>query len=126
MYASTPTTVYRWPYQTGQAGTNLDYDEAQEVIVGMDRNARDELGAPGGHTTRTLAFDADGRWLYVSIGSLGNVDGDSFRSRIRRFDVSAWDDAASSSSSASVVQPLNFNDGEVFADGLRRLELSCY
>lgn len=122
LYASTPTTVYRWPYQTGQAaGNNLDYDEAQEVIVGMDRNASDELGAPGGHTTRTLAFDADGRWLYVSIGSLGNVDGDSFRSRIRRFDITVWDDAASSSSSsASVVQqPLNFNDGEVFADGLR-------
>ena len=29
----------------------------------------------------------------MSIGSNGNVDADSFRSRIRRFDISAWDDA---------------------------------
>mmetsp|Transcript_20862 Transcript_20862/g.38278 ORF Transcript_20862/g.38278 Transcript_20862/m.38278 type:complete len:548 (-) Transcript_20862:64-1707(-) len=108
LYASTPTTVYRWPYQTGQI-TAGNADDVQEVIVGMDRLASDELGAPDGHTTRTLAFDADDRWLYVSIGSLGNVDADSFRSRIRRFDIAAWDS----------VQPLNYNDGEVFADGLR-------
>mmetsp|Transcript_10091 Transcript_10091/g.24707 ORF Transcript_10091/g.24707 Transcript_10091/m.24707 type:complete len:561 (+) Transcript_10091:270-1952(+) len=108
LYASTPTTVYRWPYEKGQT-TAGNADNVQEVIVGMDRTAGDELGADGGHTTRTLAFDSDGRWLYVSIGSLGNIDADSFRSRIRRFDIAAWD----------AVQPLNFNDGEVFADGLR-------
>ncbi|KAL9191226.1 hypothetical protein ACHAXT_000932 [Thalassiosira profunda] len=108
LYASTPTTVYRWPYQTGQT-TAAAAEDAQEVIVGMDRTISNELGAPGGHSTRTLAFDADGRWLYVSIGSLGNVDTDSFRSRIRRFDIAAWD----------TLQPLNFIDGAVFADGLR-------
>ena len=70
----------------------------------------DEIGAPGGHTTRTLAFDSEKKWLYVSIGSLGNVDSDSFRSRIRRFDISSWNGS---------TQPLNFNEGEVFADGLR-------
>ena len=57
---------------------------------------------------RTLAFDAEGKWLYVSIGSNGNVDGDSFRSRIRRFDISTY-----------VNQPFAYNDGEIFADGLR-------
>lgn len=81
----------------------------QTVIVGMGGTASNELGAPGGHTTRTLAFDADGKFLYVSIGSNGNVDADSSRSRIRRFDMSAWDG----------TQPLIFNDGEVFADGVR-------
>ena len=45
----------------------------------------------------------------MSIGSLGNVDADSFRSRIRRFDIAAWD----------ASQPLQYNDGETFADGLR-------
>ncbi|KAL7532382.1 hypothetical protein ACHAXR_009070 [Thalassiosira sp. AJA248-18] len=108
LYASTPTTVYRWPYQTGQT-TAGNTGDVQQVIVGMDRTASDELGAWQGHTTRTLAFDADARWLYVSIGSRGNVDANSFRSRIRRFDIAAWDK----------VQPLKFIDGEVFADGLR-------
>mmetsp|Transcript_3144 Transcript_3144/g.6939 ORF Transcript_3144/g.6939 Transcript_3144/m.6939 type:complete len:585 (-) Transcript_3144:1307-3061(-) len=108
LYASTPTAVYRWPYQTGQM-TAGDDDDAQEVIVGMEKTAGDELGAQGGHLTRTLAFDPEGRWLYVSIGSLGNVDVDSFRARIRRFDIAAWD----------AIQPFNYNDGEVFADGLR-------
>lgn len=108
LYASSETTVYRWPYVTGQT-TPGDSTNVQEVIVGMDRNVNDELGAPGGHTTRTLAFDAEGNYVYVSIGSRGNIDADSFRSRIRRFDVSAWDG----------ITPLLFNDGEVFADGLR-------
>ena len=57
---------------------------------------------------RTLAFDAEGKWLYVSIGSNGNVDADSFRSRIRRFDISTY-----------INQPFAYNDGEIFADGLR-------
>jgi len=63
-------------------------------------------GAPSGHRTRTLAFDSSGR-LYVSIGSADNVDEDSFRARIRRFDLN------------NVTLPVDFVDGEVFADGLR-------
>ena len=43
LYASTPTTVWRWPYETGQMYPG-NADNAQEVIVGMDRNASDELG----------------------------------------------------------------------------------
>jgi len=132
LYASTPTTVYRWPYQTGQTTSN----NVQEVIIGMGGTASNELGAEGGHKSkilfccffvhndvqklthltpiassplaRTLAFDAEGKWLYVSIGSNGNVDADSFRSRIRRFDISTY-----------VNQPFAYNDGEIFADGLR-------
>lgn len=52
-------------------------------------------------------FDAAGR-LYVSVGSVGNVDPDSYRSRIRRFNLSN-------------VPPggFDFDTGEVFADGLR-------
>ncbi len=95
LYASSSTNVYRWPYVDGTVG------EIEDVIVGI---------ASGGHFTRTLAFDADGKWLYVSIGSLKNADSDSSRSRIRRFDISAWDG----------VTPFNFDDdGELFADGLR-------
>ena len=95
LYASSETNVYRWPYFDGTAG------EVQEVIVGIQ---------PGGHFTRTLAFDGEGKWLYISIGSGGNIDSDSSRSRILRFDISAWDG----------LTPLTFNvDGELFADGLR-------
>jgi len=63
--------------------------------------------ASGGHTTRTLVFDTQGR-LYVSIGSAGNVDSDSSRSRIRRFQVSSIPDGG-----------VSFSSGELFADGLR-------
>jgi len=108
LYASTATSVNRWPYKTGQTATSND-NNIQEVIMGMGGTTSNELGAPGGHTTRTLAFDADGKWLYVSIGSNGNVDADSSRSRIRRFDISSWDGN----------QPMIFNNGEIFADGLR-------
>jgi len=95
LYASSTTKVYRWHYNDGNVG------QTEEVIVGM---------RSGGHFTRTLAFNADGRWLYVSIGSLSNADSDSSRSRIRRFDMSTWDG----------IIPFNYDDdGELFADGLR-------
>ena len=101
LYASTPTTVYRWPYVEGQrsgagAGT--------AVVTNM--NADGNGGAPFGHTTRSLAFDAQGR-LYVPVGSAENVDQDSHRARIRRFDLNAG------------TLPIDFGAGEVFADGLR-------
>lgn len=93
VYASTPTTVYRWPY----AGDRQVLGEPQTVVTGIPN---------GGHVTRTLQFDEQGR-LYVSIGSGGNVDADSSRARIIRY-------AASALGSTST-----FEDGELFADGLR-------
>ena len=63
-----------------------------------------------GHKTRTMVFDNDGR-MYVSVGSVGNVDGDSYRSRIRRFPGLA--------DGSPQVFPIDFSEGEVFADGLR-------
>ncbi|MFZ1866060.1 MAG: PQQ-dependent sugar dehydrogenase [Polyangiales bacterium] len=93
LYASTPTTVYRWPYG-GDRGTLGD---PQEVVTGIPG---------GGHATRTLQFDAQGR-LYVSVGSASNVDGDSSRARLIRYPT----EALGSSST--------FAQGELFADGLR-------
>ncbi|MEZ4269439.1 MAG: PQQ-dependent sugar dehydrogenase [Myxococcota bacterium] len=95
LYASSATTVFRWAYADG---------------------ARSDLGAPttlikgipsGGHSTRTLVIDAAGL-LYVSVGSAGNVDSNSDRSRIRRFPLASIPESG-----------VNFADGEVFADGLR-------
>merc|ERR1719453_191679 len=71
-------------------------------------NANGQGGAPSGHWTRTLAFDATGR-LYVSVGSAGNVDADDYRSRIRRFPVPNGIPAGG----------FDFQTGEVFATGLR-------
>lgn len=111
MYASSDTTVWRWPYRAGQRTTSPD--DSKEVVV-RDMNADGRGGAPGGHTTRTLAFDATGG-LYVSVGSYSNVDADSHRSRIRRFAVSTEGGDA-----AVPVGGFDFqNDGELFADGLR-------
>jgi glucose/arabinose dehydrogenase len=65
-------------------------------------------GAPKGHQTRTLVIDEATSTLYVSVGSGSNIDPDSYRSRIRRFSVA----------NASTF-PLDFQEGEVFADGIR-------
>lgn len=104
LYASSDTTVYRWPY------TDSDFvvDDGSVEIVIQNMNADGKGGAPQGHTTRTLIFDDLGR-LYVSVGSFGNVDSDSYRSRIRRFDLE----------NESAQLPIDFQMGEVFADGLR-------
>ena len=103
IYASSDTTVYRWPYE----GDGFESIGEQQIVI-ENINADGQGGAPQGHTTRTLAFDDLNR-LYVSVGSDRNVDADSYRSRIRRFDI--YGD--------SVMFPLDFQVGEVFADGLR-------
>lgn len=103
IYASSDTTVYRWSY----SGTDFNTIGTQQIIVN-NMNADGQGGAPQGHQTRTLIFDGNGR-LYISIGSNANVDPDSYRSRIRRFDVYG----------ESVALPIDFQTGEVFADGLR-------
>jgi glucose/arabinose dehydrogenase len=101
IYASSHTTVYRWSYQDFGSVAG----EAEIVIENIDADGKG--GAPQGHTTRTLAFDETGR-LYISVGSGYNVDPNSFRSRIRRFDLAV-----------DTSLPLDFQTGEVFADGLR-------
>jgi glucose/arabinose dehydrogenase len=93
LYASTPTTVYRWPY----AGNRQVLGEPQQVVTGIPN---------GGHVTRTLQFDTQGR-LYVSVGSGSNLDNDSRRARLLRYAANALGTAST------------FAQGELFADGLR-------
>ena len=109
LFASSASTVYRWPYREGMRSRISD-DERVAVITNI--NADGQGGAPQGHTTRSLAVDDD--YLYVAIGSVGNVDSDSYRSRIRRFPIT---NMISASGSASL--PADFTQGNVFADGLR-------
>lgn len=99
VYASTQSSVVRFAYATGSRKAS----GTPEVVV---------KGIPGGgHDTRTLVFDREGR-LYVNVGSAGNVDLDqgrwSTRAMIRRWSVSN-------------VPPggFDYDTGEVFASGLR-------
>ena len=82
---------------------------AYQVVV-RNINANGQGGAPRGHWTRTLIFD-ENDYLYVSVGSVGNVDVDDFRSRIRRFQIPANGTLPSGG--------FDFQQGEIFATGLR-------
>lgn len=106
VYASSPTTVYRWRYTTG---ARVASGEAEIVVAGIPG---------GGHVTRTLVFDSRGR-LYVSVGSAGNVDVGAelaqTRAQIRRFTIP---DAVPGGG-------LDYATGEVVASGMRN-EVGLY
>lgn len=78
LYASSDSTVYRWMHARGQRSAS---GPAQAVISGIPQ---------GGHSSRSLAFDSQGR-LYVAVGSASNVDSEpadiELRSQIRRFQL---------------------------------------
>jgi len=95
VYASNPTTVFRWKYMAGQ---REDLGAAETVVYNVPCCH---------HSTRSLAFDRQGR-LYVSVGSASNVDPDSTHARIVRFDVGNVPSGG-----------INWNAGFLFADGLR-------
>jgi glucose/arabinose dehydrogenase len=94
LYASTATTIYRWPY----TGAHAALSNRQTVLTGMPS---------GGHVTRTLVFDSTGN-LYVSIGSGSNLDPDSTRARVLRIDAAKLGGGT-----------LGLADASVHADGLR-------
>ncbi|CAD7950047.1 unnamed protein product [Amoebophrya sp. A120] len=123
LYASSSAFVYRWPYTDGQ---RTEIPPSSREIVVKNINADGQGGAPLGHWTRTLVFSEDG-YLYVSVGSNGNVDADSYRSRIRRF-PSKFDangnavplvPGTSKPMDALPAGGWDFTSAEVFADGLR-------
>ena len=101
VYASSGSTVYRWAYTKGlRMAPN---GTAQVVVKGIP---------DGGHSSRPLAFDSQGR-LYVSVGSASNVDQGSdqleLRSQIRRFQLPDSIPAGG----------IAYNTGEVLATGMR-------
>jgi glucose/arabinose dehydrogenase len=106
VYASSSTTVYRWRYTAGLRHAMGD----PEVVVANIPT--------GGHVTRTLVFDSQGR-LYVSVGSASNIDVDPVlvqtRAQIRRFTIPASLPAGG----------MAYTTGEVFASGMRN-EVGLY
>jgi glucose/arabinose dehydrogenase len=112
LYASSDSTVFRWPFDMEDFDylnftDTLTVNDAEIVIDNINENGRG--GAPQGHQTRTLEFDYFGR-LYITVGSEGNVDLNSYRSRIRRVLITRHHD---------FLAPMDFQTLEVFADGVR-------
>src|SRR5262245_17211325 len=102
LYASSTTTVYRWPYTSGD---RVASGPMETVVTGIES---------GGHSTRTLVVDAQNR-LYVSVGSASNVDAPAdpntppaSRALIKRYDLSSIPAGGYAATA-----------GEVFASGLR-------
>jgi glucose/arabinose dehydrogenase len=103
VYASSATTVFRWPYA---AGDRVATGPAETAIFDMPTS---------GHNRRPMAIDAQGR-LYVSAGSGNNVDipptpdtYSQFQAVIKRFDLATLPAGGYDF----------FYDGEMFAMGLR-------
>jgi len=95
LYASNPTTVFRWPYV---GGNRADLGKPEIVIKNVPCCH---------HTTRTLEFDSTGL-LFVQSGSGDNVDRDSTHSQIRRFSITQIPSGG-----------IDWSTGLLYADGLR-------
>ena len=82
IYVGNTDGVVRFPYRNGQTRVS----GAAESIVSIPGGG---LLAGGGHWTRDVKFSADGKRLFVSIGSRSNNDDDAAearRARILEFD----------------------------------------
>lgn len=95
LYVSSSSTVYRFVYDPD----HNDLGSGIAVVTGIPEG--------GQHSSRTLLFDDT--FFYVSVGSATNVDEGPGRSAIRRFPINELDSST----------PLDFESGELFADGLR-------
>jgi len=62
LYVSNMTTVYRFAYERNDLTAT---GKPETIITGLPQ---------GGHVTRDLAISADGRSLFVAVGSSSNVD----------------------------------------------------
>jgi glucose/arabinose dehydrogenase len=76
VYIASTTSVIRLPYKNDDLEAT---GAAQTIIEGLPL---------GGHATRDLAFSADGKRLFVAVGSLANVDdADSIPAETRRANI---------------------------------------
>ncbi|TPX56163.1 hypothetical protein PhCBS80983_g04744 [Powellomyces hirtus] len=103
LYASSATTVYRWKYD--RKSPTIDV-ATREIFINNIDGADPNSDTAAGHITRTIVLDRN--WMYVSVGSAGNVDRDSSRSKVRRFAYKS-----------ATTLPIDYQKGEVWADGVR-------
>ncbi|KAG6554811.1 hypothetical protein Mapa_003394 [Marchantia paleacea] len=98
VYASSNNTVWRWRYSAGQRREAFP----QQVVV------RDVQGNLTRSNHKTLTLAAAFGTLYVSIGTPKDHISDSYRARVRSFDLKRIPPGGH-----------DFANGVVFADGLR-------
>jgi len=84
VYVANTDSVVRLPYKSG----DLKATGAAETIIADIPSGNEAVGG-GGHWTRDLQFSADGKTLFVSVGSRSNVTDDA--SEKRRADILAFD-----------------------------------
>ena len=116
LYVANGNSVVRFPYANG----DLKITGAPEVIVPKLADTT------GGHTSRTLAFSADGTRLYISVGSGSNVaEGLPLKSPA---EIAAWEaghalgaDWASEAYRADILytDPEGKAPLKIFASGIR-------
>ena len=113
VYVANTGSVVRFAYRPGDLKARA---RPEPVVRALPR---------GGHVTRDLAFSKDGRRMFVSVGSAGDV-GEGMRKRspaeIARWDAahglgSAWDD--DTDRAAVLVFDPDGKNRRVFASGLR-------
>ena len=63
LYVAYVNSIVRFPYKNGDLVASA---EPEVVVPSL-------VAAPGSHTTRTLAFSADSKTMYLSIGSASNI-----------------------------------------------------
>eukprot|EP01132_Coremiostelium_polycephalum_P005114 gene5114-6365_t len=97
LYASSETAVYRWPYK---AGDRKLLGDGQKLV---------NLPS-GGHVSRTLIFDSS-NVLYISVGSLTNIDLNSTRARVVKCSGFDFDNVPNGG--------YDWTNCEVWADGTR-------
>ncbi|KAL1920018.1 uncharacterized protein VTP21DRAFT_1164 [Calcarisporiella thermophila] len=100
VYASSQTTVWRWPYKAGQRSQTTG--PAEVMVTSMET---------GGHYTRTLFIDEARQLLLVSVGSNRNVDKpkNPYRAQIRAFPLNG-----------TLPQGgYDYRRGQIWGDGLR-------
>ena len=111
LYASSATDIFRWAYTPG---SRTPLGPAKKVMTGLSDYPASEGGSgetKWGHKTRTLV--ADDTHMFISVGSVKNLDTSPFRSAIRRVELSkvTVPDATQAT--------LQFTQQEVLANGLR-------
>ena len=83
VYVGNTNSVVRFAYQNG----DLKARGGPETVIAKIPSGNEHSGG-GGHWTRDLAFSADGKKMYVAVGSRGNIaDTDSDKSEYHRANI---------------------------------------
>jgi glucose/arabinose dehydrogenase len=115
LYVANNNSVVRFPYRSGDLTPR---GPAQTVVGRLSRSS-------GGHSTRDIAFSADGRRMFVSVGSGSNVAGglpsrtpDEIRAWEAQHGLGAIWGGEAERADVLVFDPDGRN-GRIFATGIR-------